>query len=287
MPPLATAAPTSLAKASNEPTERSMPAVRITKVIPTASKPVIDTCRITLKRLIEERDRDTMMGNSPINGKKNSVGAKRALNPKTSTPLSSAASSLASLMQCPRSSRRGRGGAILVRCHHRHQDFLRRLGARDFAGDAALAHRHDAIRHRENFRKLRRNDDDRDALLRHVDEEIVDLDFRANVDASRRFVDDENPGPQRQPARQHDLLLIAAGELTRRLVRARHSNRQELTELVDQRVLSFLIDEPAAADVFLHRNRHIGADGEAEEQSLLLAVLRDEADAVGHRVARA
>ena len=43
--------------ASSEPTERSMPAVRMTKVMPTASRPTIDTCRMTLKRLSGVRKR--------------------------------------------------------------------------------------------------------------------------------------------------------------------------------------------------------------------------------------
>ena len=115
----------------------------------------------------------------------------------------------------------------------------------------------------------------------------MDLDLGADVDAARRLVDDEDLGPQREPARQHDLLLIAARELTRRLIRARHADRQELAEFVDQRVLALLVDEPPAADLVLRGDRHVGANGEAEEQSLLLAVLRDEADAVRHRVARA
>ena len=40
-------------KASSEPTERSMPAVRITKVMPMASNPEIETCR----KNVEEVDR--------------------------------------------------------------------------------------------------------------------------------------------------------------------------------------------------------------------------------------
>src|SRR3984957_2579506 len=172
-----------------------------------------------------------------------------------------------------------------MRRHHGHQDFLCRLGAGDLPCDASLAHRHNAIRHRQNFRQLRRNDDDRDAGLRHVDEEIVDLHLGADVDAARRFVDNQDFWPERQPARQHDLLLIAARELARRLFRARHADRQELAELVDQYVLLALVDEPAAADLVLRGDGHVGANGEAEEQSLLLAILGNEADAVGHRIA--
>jgi hypothetical protein len=41
--------------ASVEPTERSMPPVRITIVIPTATRPVTETCRSTSDRFPDER----------------------------------------------------------------------------------------------------------------------------------------------------------------------------------------------------------------------------------------
>ena len=84
IPPLAIAAATSPAKASSEPTERSMPPVRITKVMPMASSPVIDTCRITLNRLIEDRNRGSIVANSSINTRRKIVGAKRATISKAS-----------------------------------------------------------------------------------------------------------------------------------------------------------------------------------------------------------
>ena len=49
-------------QASSEPTDRSMPAVRMTKVMPIASRPTIDTCRMTLKRLTEDRKRGSSDG---------------------------------------------------------------------------------------------------------------------------------------------------------------------------------------------------------------------------------
>ena len=54
--------------------------------MPTASRPVIDTCRITLKRLIDDRKRGSTTANSAISTTRNSVGAKRATKPNTSTP---------------------------------------------------------------------------------------------------------------------------------------------------------------------------------------------------------
>ena len=54
--------------------------------MPIASSPVIDTCRITLKRLIDDRNLGSMMANSAISAMRNSVGANRATKPNTSTP---------------------------------------------------------------------------------------------------------------------------------------------------------------------------------------------------------
>jgi hypothetical protein len=53
--PLATVAQTMPEKANIEPTERSMPAVRMTKVMPTARIPMKEIWRITLKMLNAER----------------------------------------------------------------------------------------------------------------------------------------------------------------------------------------------------------------------------------------
>ena len=50
-------------------------------------------------------------------------------------------------------------------------------------------------------------------------EQMVNLDLGADVDAARRLVDDQHLRPQRQPARQHHLLLIAAGEVGDELLR--------------------------------------------------------------------
>ena len=112
------------------------------------------------------------------------------------------------------------------------------------------------------------------------------FDFRADVDAARRFVDDEDFRPQREPARQNDLLLISAGKIARGLIGAGHANAEAPAELVDEFVLLALVDEPPrTADLAVGGDRHVGADREAQEQRLRLAVLGHEADAVCHRIA--
>ena len=71
---------------------------------------------------------------------------------------------------------------------------------------------------------------------RHLEQEIVHLDLGADVDAARRLVDDQHLGPQRQPARQHHLLLVAAGEIADELVRRGHADVEQLAVFLDQRV---------------------------------------------------
>ena len=141
-----------------------MPAVRMTKVMPTASRPVIDTCRITLNRLIS--DRKPRLNDREQNHQDDKEQQRREARDEAEDVDSLVLGRFQPRLAHVNSPFKPltRAAAALMRRHHRHQDFLRRLGARDLAGDAALAHRHDAIRDRQNFRQLRRNDDDRDAV---------------------------------------------------------------------------------------------------------------------------
>ena len=43
----------------------------------------------------------------------------------------------------------------------------------------------------------------------------IDFGFGADVDAARRFVEDQHLRAEREPLRQHDLLLIAAAQIRR------------------------------------------------------------------------
>ena len=45
-----------------------------------------------------------------------------------------------------------------------------------------------------------------------VDHQTVDLLLGADVDAVRGLVEDEHAGARLEPLREHDLLLVAAGE---------------------------------------------------------------------------
>ena len=55
-------------------------------------------------------------------------------------------------------------------------------------------------------------DDDALALLGQVDDQLVDLVFRAHVDAAGRLVQQQHLRLGQEPAADDDLLLVAAGE---------------------------------------------------------------------------
>jgi hypothetical protein len=76
-PPLATTAAASPAKATTEPTERPMPAVRITNVMPTAIRPVMEICRITLNKFSDDRKRGSSTANTTMSATRNMTGANR------------------------------------------------------------------------------------------------------------------------------------------------------------------------------------------------------------------
>ena len=94
---------------------------------------------------------------------------------------------------------------------------------RGFAGEPALAHDGDPVAHAQDLRQLGRDHDDRLALGREVVQQLVDLVLRADVDAARRLVEDQDLAVPREPLRDDDLLLVAAGQVLDDLGRRRAS----------------------------------------------------------------
>src|SRR6185312_6638222 len=168
------------------------------------------------------------MEKATISTMRKTRGAKRASSPTRSVRPGAAPSARPASVMPASSSRRP-----VAQGHHRHQPLFIGAFAVDLAGDPALAHRHDPIADRQHFGQFRRNGDDRDAPLRHLEEEIVHLDLRADVDAARRLVDDQHFRLQGEPAGEHHLLLIAAGKITDDLLLARHADVQGLPVLID------------------------------------------------------
>ena len=128
------------------------------------------------------------------------------------------------------------------------------------AGDPAAAHDEDAVREGEDLLELDRDDQDRDAGVAQRDEPAVDELDRADVDAARRLADDQHLRAALDLARQHDLLLVAAGEF------AGLEPRRRRADVVARHLAREVRDHPAVIE-----ERTIaegGVVGEAERRAL-------------------
>ena len=81
------------------------------------------------------------------------------------------------------------------------------------AGDAAAAQHDDAVGEREDLVEFDRDQQHRLAGVALGDDALVDEFDRADVDAARRLADQQDLRIALDLARQHELLLIAAGEI--------------------------------------------------------------------------
>ncbi len=115
-------------KASSEPIDRSMPAVRMTKVMPIASRPEIDTCRRTFSRLMVDRKRGSAMREAGHQHDQEDAAARISRRGRTSRCPGRAGRRLdwpgVTLIE-RRSSGRDGGAAG----HQTHQPLLGRVGA--------------------------------------------------------------------------------------------------------------------------------------------------------------
>src|ERR1700710_225473 len=78
---------------------------------------------------------------------------------------------------------------------------------------ASFAENDDAIAEADDFGQLRADDDDRQALARELTDDAIDLHLGADIDAARRFVEDQRGARRIHPSAEQDLLLIAAREV--------------------------------------------------------------------------
>ena len=113
--------------------------------------------------------------------------------------------------QPTRISRLGRVPPRARLAHRGRQDALRRrLGAVEDRHLPALAHDQDPVAHGEDLGQVGADQDDRDAFLGELVDDLVDLGLGPDVDPARGLVEDEHARMRVQPLAQHDLLLVAA-----------------------------------------------------------------------------
>ena len=92
-----------------------------------------------------------------------------------------------------------------------HDLLLGGLGTGELGRQPALSEHDDPVGEREQFRELARGEDHAEPRATEPVDELVELSLRADVDATRGIIKQENRRLREQPAADDTLLLIAAG----------------------------------------------------------------------------
>ncbi len=116
---------------------------------------------------------------------------------------------------------------------------------------------------------------------------VVDFALGADVDAAGRLVEDDGTRPHRQPLRQYDLLLVAAGERAhgRRDPRGADAEAAPLAPRPERRLRAAADDAHPGRGAEL-RQRDVLADRQVEHDAAGLAVLGHEVEPLGDGVPR-
>src|SRR5690625_5002383 len=249
----ATALPAAIApaKASSEPTDRSMPAPMITTVMPKASSAFTVICRSTfmmlptVRNLSERKERTTVM----------------AMNARSSPNL-------------PRRSRHLLGACDMGG----HLLGGERCGQFDLR--AAVPEDQDPVAQAGQLLGVRRGDDDGQPLTGEFVQLVVELGAGAYVDAAGWLCQKQDARPRGQRLAHHDLLLVAAREAVDAHVGPGGPHVERLDLLAHEPPGAAAPVDPAAAQAAQRGERHIVAGAERQDDALRLAGAGDEEDAV-------
>src|SRR5215831_10823450 len=114
----------------------------------------------------------------------------------------------------------------------------------------------------------------------------MDFRFRPDVDAARRFVDDQHARARRQPFRQQDFLLIAARQGADRALQIGSFDRQVTSEAGAQPLFDRTAHQTGGGAFVQTRRDDVRPHALRQEQSLIFAVFGRVDDAEAQRAAR-
>src|SRR5438552_4437633 len=186
-----------------------------------------DAPRVTRARSRRQLARSARRNPAGRGGRIDSAGAfaSGAQTPKAFDRFLTAVGARSQLSQPPSADRlplrstgwasplRALGGGLAVSGHEQPEPLLgggRRVERRD---DPAFEHHRNAIRERADLVKLARDEQDPRALAALLEEPLVDVFGRRDVETAGRLGDHDELGPLGELASEHDLLLIAAREI--------------------------------------------------------------------------
>ena len=147
-------------------------------------------------------------------------------------------------------------------------------------------HDEDAVGHAEHFGQFGADHHDRFSLRGELVHEEVNLVFCADVDAARRFVENQHVAIPREPFREHDLLLIAAGKIARALFLMRDLDFQRVHEAAKFLALATELHEAALRESIEIWQAEVLAHRMPEHEALQFAVFGQKSDPRSDGVAR-
>ncbi len=165
--------------------------------------------------------------------------------------------------------------------HHQAERALVGFRAADLADDATAEHHHDAVRERHHLVEFDRDQQDRAAGITDRDELAMDELDRADIDAARRLSDQQHARRGRDLARQHELLLVAAGEVgaaQRRTARADVELLHQPGAMVGDRAMMLQQRATERRIVVIAEHRGL-VRGECADQTAAQPILRHMRDA--------
>ncbi|NYJ68731.1 hypothetical protein HNR16_003519 [Pseudoclavibacter chungangensis] len=143
-----------------------------------------------------------------------------------------------------------------------------------------ILHDDDPLAQPYDLLQFRGDEDDGGALLRELDDGLLDLGLGPDVDAARGLVEDEQLGTRREPAAEQHLLLIAAGEVADRSVGVGGPYPEFGHVGLHDPFLLGLRDGPCPAAPGLHGEDEVLAHREVADDALVAPVLGRVRDAV-------
>src|SRR2546421_3743918 len=196
---------------SPDPTDRSMPAVRMTSSWPTAMMPKMATWRARLARLLPVRNWSDHSVSAPNRTSRTTIppASRPNTSPKVMTRSSRGAVSVVMGFSCFDAG---------VDAGHPDDVLLGGLGGGQLAGHRATAHDDHAVGEAEDLGQVRGDDDHGEPFGGEVADDGIDLALRADVDALGRLVEEQHLGLGGEPPGQQHLLLVAAGQRGHRLL---------------------------------------------------------------------
>ena len=156
----------------------------------------------------------------------------------------------------------------------------------DFAGDSAFVHDDDAVAHAEDFRQFGADHEHGLALFGELVDQLINFVLGPDVDASGGFVEDDHLGVALEPLGENDLLLVAAGKRAGDLLGAGDLDLNLVDVSGEGQSLFTLPNEAARGEVAEIRQSEVFADRLAEDESLRLAILGQQANTLPDGVPR-